>query len=41
MSVSSVQMAYRLARAASGVNTASTTHKKRGQTDPGYEMKFR
>lgn len=29
MSVSSVQMAYRLARAASGVNTASTTHSLR------------
>jgi len=24
-----------------GFDTASTTHKKRGQTDPGYEMKFR
>ena len=29
MSVSSVQMAYRLARAASGVNSASTTHSLR------------
>ena len=29
MSVSSVQMAYRLARAASGINTASTTHSLR------------
>ena len=29
MSVSSVQMAYRLARAASGVNDASTTHSLR------------
>ena len=29
MSVSSVQMAFRLARAASGVNTASTTHSLR------------
>ena len=29
MSVSSVQMAYRLARAASAVNTASTTHSLR------------
>jgi integrase len=29
MSVSSVQMAYRLARAGSGVNTASTTHSLR------------
>ena len=29
MSVSSVQMAYRLARAASGVNAASTTHSLR------------
>jgi integrase/recombinase XerD len=29
MSVSAVQMAYRLARAASGVNSASTTHSLR------------
>ena len=29
MSVSAVQMAYRLARAASGVNPASTTHSLR------------